>query len=107
MIRDSGYVKNRKAGGRMEEVKTIILKDVLPFVDPVARSHARTVLKDAEGYKELVIDFRGIEFMGRGFADEVFRVFQEEHPEIKITPLHASTSMLAMIRHLGATLHYI
>ena len=81
----------RKAGGRMEEVKTIILKDVLPFVDPVARSHARRVL----------IDFRGIEFMGRGFADEVFRVFQEEHPEIKITPLHASTSMLAMIRHLG------
>ena len=75
----------------MKEVKTIILKDVLPFVDPVARSHARRVLKDAEGYKELVIDFRGIEFMGRGFADEVFRVFQEEHPEIKITPLHAST----------------
>lgn len=34
---------------------------------------------------------------GRGFADEVFRVFQEEHPEIKITPLHASTTMLAMI----------
>ena len=67
----------------MEEVKTIILKDVLPFVDPVARSHARRVLKDAEGYKELVIDFRGIEFMGRGFADEVFRVFQEEHPEMK------------------------
>lgn len=93
--------KSRKAGGRMEEVKTIILKDVLPFVDPVARSHARRVLKDAEGYKELVIDFRGIEFMGRGFADEVFRVFQEEHPEIKITPLHASTSMLAMIRYLG------
>ena len=91
----------RKAGGRMEEVKTIILKDVLPFVDPVARSHARRVLKDVEGYKELVIDFRGIEFMGRGFADEVFRVFQEEHPEIKITPLHASTSMLAMIRLLG------
>ena len=80
----------------MEEVKTIILKDVLPFVDPVARSHARRVLKDAEGYKELVIDFRGIEFMGRGFA-----VFQEEHPEITITPLHASTSMLAMIRHIG------
>ena len=91
----------RKAGGRMEEVKIIILKDVLPFVDPVARSHSRRCLKDAEGYKELVIDFRGIEFMGRGFADEVFRVFQEEHPEIKITPLHASTSMLAMIRHLG------
>ena len=39
----------RKAGGRMEEVKTIILKDVLPFVDPVARSHARRVLKDVEG----------------------------------------------------------
>ena len=43
----------RKAGGRMEEVKTIILKDVLPFVDPVARSHARRVLKDAEGSRSL------------------------------------------------------
>ena len=51
-------------------------------MDPVARSHARRVLKDAEGYKELVIDFQGIEFMGRGFADEVFRVFQEEHLEM-------------------------
>ena len=91
----------RIAGGRMEDIKTIILKDVLPFVDPVARSHARRVLKDAEGYKELVIDFRGIEFMGRGFADEVFRVFQEEHPEIKITPLPPRTSPLAMFCHLG------
>lgn len=85
----------------MEDVKTIVLKDVLPFVDSMARSHARRVLKDAEGYQEIVIDFRGIEFMGRGFADEVFRVFQAEHPETKITPLHASTSMMAMIRHLG------
>ena len=75
----------------MEEVKTIILKDVLPFVDPVARSHARRVLKDAEGYKELVIDFRGIEFMGRGFADEVFRVFQEEHPAVSYTHLTLPT----------------
>ena len=45
--------KSRKAGGRMEEVKTIILKDVLPFVDPVARSHARRVLKDALIFGEL------------------------------------------------------
>lgn len=90
-----------EVGDRMEEVKTIVLKDALPFVDPMARSHARRVLKDVEGYKEIVIDFRGIEFMGRGFADEVFRVFQSEHPDMKITPLHASTSMMAMIRHLG------
>ena len=85
----------------MKEVKTIILKDVLPCVDLGGRRIIKKALKDAEGYKELVIDFRGIEFMGRGFADEVFRVFQEEHPEITITPLHASTSMLAMIRHIG------
>lgn len=54
-----------------------------------------------EWYKDIVIDFHGIEFMGRGFADEVFRVSQSEHLERKITPLHASTSMMAMIRYLG------
>ena len=90
----------RKAGGRMEEVKTIILKDVLPFVDPVARSHARRVLKDAEGYKELVIDFRGIEFMGRGFADEVFRVFQNKYPDIQLEVTNANETVLGMIRHV-------
>ena len=45
----------RKAGGRMEEVKTIILKDVLPFVDPVARSHARRVLKMQKDTRSLYI----------------------------------------------------
>lgn len=44
-----------------------------------------------------------IEFMGRGLRMKVFRVFQEEHPGNQNTPLHASTSMLAMIRHLGKT----
>ena len=84
----------------MKEVKTIILKDVLPFVDPVARSHARRVLKDAEGYKVLVIDFRGIEFMGRGFADEVFRVFQNKYPDIQLEVTNANETVLGMIRHV-------
>lgn len=34
--------------------------------------------------RSLWLIFLGNEFMGCGFADEVFRVFQEEHPEIKI-----------------------
>ena len=83
-------------------IKTLIpMREVCPLGNPVARSQARRVLKRLDEFQEVIFDFNGIEFMGRGFADEVFRVFQEEHPEIKITPLHASTSMLAMIRHLG------
>ena len=72
-----------------------------PYGEPIACSQERRVVYRLEQFKQVEFDCSGIDFMGQGFADEVFRVFQEEHPEITITPLHASTSMLAMIRHIG------
>ena len=38
--------------------------------------------------------------MGQGFADEVFRVFQNMHPDIKLTVINANASVLGMIRHV-------
>ena len=39
-----------------------------------------------------------------GFADEVFRVFQNKHPEIQLIPLNANESVLGMIKHVRANL---
>ncbi len=44
-------------------------------------------------FEEIVFDFQGIGFMGQGFADEVFRVFQNQHPKITLTVINANRSV--------------
>lgn len=82
-------------------IKTYIpLKEMCPLGDPVARSQARRILRRLDEFKEIVFDFRDIEFMGQGFADEVFRVFQNRCPEIRITAVNANSAVQGMIRHV-------
>lgn len=82
-------------------VRTLIpMKDMCPLGDPVARSQARRILRRLDEFREIIFDFRGIGFMGQGFADEVFRVFQNMHPDIKLTVINANASVLGMIRHV-------
>ena len=86
-------------------VKTYIpLKEVCPYGEPIARSQARRVVYRLEEFRQVEIDFSGIDFMGQGFADEVFRVFQNKHPQIELIPLHANESVLGMIKHVRRNL---
>lgn len=41
-----------------------------------------------------------MEFMGQGFADEVFRVFQNKYPEVELLAINANPSVLGMIKHV-------
>ena len=82
-------------------VKTVIpMKEVCPYGEPIARSQARRILFRLELFKKVILDFLGVEFMGQGFADEVFRVFRNKHPEIEIIPVHANESVMGMIVHV-------
>lgn len=40
----------------------------------VARSQARRICNRLEEFKEVILDFQDVEYMGQGFADEVFKV---------------------------------
>jgi len=51
-----------------------------------------------EGFKEVMLDFAGIESIGPAFADEIFRVFQQANPDTKIVTMGASDFVLQMIR---------
>lgn len=51
-------------------------------------------------FQEVIFDFNGIEFMGQGFADEIFRVFQNAHPDIVLRPINANEAVLGMIQHV-------
>lgn len=63
----------------------------------VSRSQARRVLARFEKFKEVLLDFEGVETIGQPFADEIFRVFAREHPEIEISFVGASEQVKKMI----------
>ena len=53
-----------------------------------------------EQFEQAEFDFSEIDFMGQGFADEVFRVFKAHHPEVEIIPINACPRVLGMIKHV-------
>ncbi len=69
--------------------------------DYVSRSEARRLITNLEKFREVVLDFKGVQSVGQGFADEVFRVFAMQYPDIQIKVLNASPGIMAMLRHAG------
>jgi anti-sigma regulatory factor (Ser/Thr protein kinase) len=63
----------------------------------VSRSQAKRILTGLEKFNHFTLDFRGIKTVGQGFVDEVFRVFQSKHPNIKIEWTHANEDVRFMI----------
>jgi hypothetical protein len=66
----------------------------------VSRSEARLLLAGLDRFKKIRLDFRGVKSMGQGFADEVFRVFLENHPDIEIKTENLSRALWTMVRHV-------
>jgi anti-sigma regulatory factor (Ser/Thr protein kinase) len=63
----------------------------------MSRSQARRVLGRFERFKEVFLDFSGIESIGQAFADEIFRVYAADHPETKLVVAHANQQVTHMI----------
>lgn len=66
--------------------------------DPhVSRSQAKRLLLGLDKFKRVILDFKGIQSVGQAFVDEVFRVFKNEHPDIKFNYLNANEEVTQMI----------
>ena len=65
--------------------------------DLVSRSQAKRLMARTERFKDVVLDFAGVEGVGQAFADEVFRVWQAQHPDVKLTHVNASQQIEGMI----------
>ena len=63
----------------------------------VSRSQAKRVLAGLEDFKVVVFDFTDVASIGPAFADELFRVFANEHPKIELVPAHANTDVQDMV----------
>ena len=66
----------------------------------LSRSQAKRVLARFERFKEVMLDFRDVPMIGQSFADEIFRVYQREHPEIAIFHVDANEEIKQMIKHV-------
>lgn len=71
---------------------------------PVSRSQAKRVCNRLDKFEEVEIDFAGLEWMGQGFAHQLFVVFQKQHPEIKLIPVNMSEGIEKMYFHVTANL---
>ncbi len=63
----------------------------------MSRSQARRVLSRFERFKVVLLDFSGIEAIGQAFADEIFRVYTLDHPEIKLVAANGNEQVNHMI----------
>jgi hypothetical protein len=68
--------------------------------DLISRSQAKRVLARFERFEEVMLDFEDVEFIGQAFADEIFRVYKNSHPNIKIVAVNTSGNVDAMIRRV-------
>lgn len=66
----------------------------------ISRSEAKRLVVNLEKFREVELDFRDVDLVGQGFADELFRVFQRRHPHTKIETTNTNTAVEAMIRHV-------
>lgn len=78
--------------------KTTVLVKLLQR-DYVSRSEAKRLVANLDKFREIVLDFRDVKSVGQGFADEVFRIFAQRHPAIRIATENTKPAVDAMIRH--------
>lgn len=63
----------------------------------LSRSQAKRFALGLEQFKRVVLDFTGVELVGQGFADELFRVWQADHPDVAMTVTGANRGVALMI----------
>lgn len=69
----------------------------------ISRSQARRILSGLEKFKTIILDFDRVTTVGQAFADEIFRVFQQRHKNIKILPINMVAPVKFMIDRVERT----
>lgn len=85
---DGGFIKTK-----------IPMKNIFD-TSPVSRSQAKRVCNRLEKFKEVVIDFEGVKWMGQGFAHQLFVIFAREHMDIQIVPINMNEDITKMYNHV-------
>lgn len=68
----------------------------------VSRSQAKRLTMRFERFQTVILDFSEVEEIGQGFADEVFRVFQQAHPNTLLAPVQMNAAVKSMVSRATA-----
>jgi len=82
--------------------KTIIPLALLKYEGEqlISRSQAKRLMSRIDQFKEIILDFKGVTSIGQAFADEVFRIYRREHPQVHINPVHMTADVIRMIQRV-------
>lgn len=64
----------------------------------VSRSQGKWVMQRATQFRTVILDFEGVETVGQGFIDEVFRVFAVAHPEVRLVAVRLAPPVERLVR---------
>ncbi|MFK7973533.1 MAG: DUF4325 domain-containing protein [Rickettsiaceae bacterium] len=64
----------------------------------ISRSQAKRLLARLDKFRVVNLDFKGVESVGQAFADEIFRVYRKQHPEVKIVPENMAPRVDMMVK---------
>lgn len=68
----------------------------------VSRSEAKRLVERLPEFRHVTLDFTGIEVVGQGFCDQVFRVFAGAHPEVELEPVGMNDAVAFMVARARA-----
>jgi len=128
-IRDSGMGPSRVRRGTRAELTVVRghtprLEDVFrAYTDPktlrftrtrttvklaafgsalVSRSEAKRLVARLPEFTHVTLDFSGVDVVGQGFCDEVFRVFARAHPRVTLEPVGMNEAVAFMVARARA-----
>lgn len=82
--------------------KTIIPLALLRYEGEqlISRSQAKRLMTRVDKFSEVVLNFKDITVIGQAFADEIFRVYRSEHPNVHVYPTHTTNDVKGMIKRI-------
>jgi len=94
LLDESGEIANRDVA-RVRTRSTIKLAALGTSL--ISRSEAKRLVERLAEFQHAVLDFSGVDAVGQGFCDEVFRIFAREHPEVILEPVGMSDAVGFMV----------
>ena len=71
----------------------------------VSRSQAKRVLARINLFSTVIFDFKDVESIGQAFADQIFRVYANEHPNINLMPINMNKATKDMVHRAKSTVN--
>ncbi|MBU1194660.1 MAG: DUF4325 domain-containing protein [Proteobacteria bacterium] len=66
----------------------------------ISRSQAKRLITRFDRFIEVILDFEGVKQIGQAFADQIFRVFHNLHPDVRLTIINTTEDVANMIKRV-------